>query len=62
MRNQLGCKWERFSAVLVAVSLVVVIAALIVVRTLALVAVSVVAPVEVSGVDLLIGFCWVSIF
>jgi hypothetical protein len=62
MRNQLGCKWERFSAVLVAGTRVVVTAALIVVRTFASVAVSVVAPVEVFGVDLLIGFCWVSIF
>lgn len=52
------------SAVLIAVTLEVVNAALIVVRTFVLVAVSVVAPVEVAlpGADLLIGFCWVSIF
>jgi len=62
MRNQLGYKPERFSAVLVAATLVVANLALIAVRILALVAVAVVASMEVSGADLLIGLCWVSIF
>ena len=62
MRNQLGYKPERFSAVLVAATLVVANLALIALRTFASVAVAVVASVEVFGVDLLIGLCWVSIF